>query len=835
MRKMLFMFVVLFLQSISAQMVENFDGSWTRWDDEWMNTGSSIIRTYDTNFKIEGTASLKLQWNMQAEDWGGGISFARNSDPGNFIDMSTYDTLSLSYYVEKPAKNGNCYIALILRDNPISSLYDADPSNVELWRHQIHGVLEDSVPGWHTISIPLKTVGDPLAPTSEDWKAGFNMQGSRHHNDKLDWDYIRGFYLEINTDTALHVDDGVIYLDNMVLSGSRATPLVLFNGRSAPNNVSFSVGWTGSAVVSNEEDYDNAGTGSIKWTGGSDADGGGWDGIWFSLEKTHKLGELMSTDTLQFAIKAPAGLGDFWLAFADEDNDGAGPDRMYQNVYFLEETAIGGYTNNWQLIRIPLRDFYPAGSWDPDRLPGSVDSNHVIQFRIEGNGQSVENKIVYFDNIWTGNYSLDIIAPAAPQVQALAISDYLNGILWTDVPGEKQEIYRVYTSQSPITDLNADGIEVVKFGIAEGVQTADHTLKYPLIDKDVTYYYAVVCLDNAGNESPLGLAGPVTNLAKGIAVINETAPPNFTADGNLSEWSNIKPFRMFPSDGSGHIAANTIVDNDADLSINAYLALDSANLYVAFDVTDDIISVDPNLGEWENDLPDLFIGLYNQVKLPHISYTRGKEPDYRFMFDRRRLFCGRPWVDSLILPGANYYWDEKFPSGYVVEAKIPWTTFVLVAGDSLFTPQAGMKIPLDIAVNDADATGSREGMISLSVENNDISYYDVSAWTYTWIGDKTTVGVEDQQLTVLSYSLSQNYPNPFNPTTLISYSLPKSGFVTLKVFDVLGREVTTLVNQNQNSGSYNITFNASNLSTGVYFYKLEAGEYLSIKKMLLIK
>jgi hypothetical protein len=543
----------------------------------------------------------------------------------------------------------------------------------------------------------------------------------------------------------------------------------------------------------------------------------------------------MATDTLQFAIKAPAGLGNFWLAFADDDNDGDGPDRMYQNIYYLEETAIGGYTDNWQLIRIPLRDFYPGGSWDPDRLPGSLDSNNVIQFRIEGDGQSVENKIAYFDNIWTGNYSLDIIAPAAPQVQAFVSGDYLNGIMWTDVPGEKQEIYRVYASQSPITDLNADGIEVVKFGIAEGVQTADHALKYPLIDKDVTYYYAVVCLDNAGNESPLGLGGPVTNLAKGISVINETAPLNFAADGNLSEWSNITPFRLFPSDGSGHVAANYIVSSDADLSVTAYLAVDSVNLYAAFDVNDDIISVDPNLGEWENDLPDLFIGLYNQVKLPHTSYMRGNEPDYRFMFDRRRLFCGRPWVDSLILPGANYYWDEKFPSGYVVEAKIPWTTFVLVAGDSLFKPQAGMKIPIDIAVNDADATGSREGMITLSIANNDNSYNDVSAWTYTWIGNKTTVDVKDEQMTVLSYSLLQNYPNPFNPTTQISYSLPKSGFVSLKVYDVLGREVTTLVNQNQNSGSYNITFNASNLSTGVYFYKLDAGDFLSIKKMLLVK
>ena len=85
------------------------------------------------------------------------------------------------------------------------------------------------------------------------------------------------------------------------------------------------------------------------------------------------------------------------------------------------------------------------------------------------------------------------------------------------------------------------------------------------------------------------------------------------------------------------------------------------------------------------------------------------------------------------------------------------------------------------------------------------------------------------------FAIHQNYPNPFNPTTQINYSLPKSSFVSLKVYDVLGREVATLVNQTQNNGSYNISFNANNLASGVYFYKLEAGDFISIKKMLLVK
>ncbi len=86
-----------------------------------------------------------------------------------------------------------------------------------------------------------------------------------------------------------------------------------------------------------------------------------------------------------------------------------------------------------------------------------------------------------------------------------------------------------------------------------------------------------------------------------------------------------------------------------------------------------------------------------------------------------------------------------------------------------------------------------------------------------------------------SYTLEQNYPNPFNPTTRISYSIVESGFVTLKVFDILGREVATLVNEVKPAGRFEVEFNASELPTGTYIYRLTAGNYQTINKMLLLK
>ncbi len=85
------------------------------------------------------------------------------------------------------------------------------------------------------------------------------------------------------------------------------------------------------------------------------------------------------------------------------------------------------------------------------------------------------------------------------------------------------------------------------------------------------------------------------------------------------------------------------------------------------------------------------------------------------------------------------------------------------------------------------------------------------------------------------YSLSQNYPNPFNPTTKINFAIPKQGLVTMKIYDVLGREVKTLVNEVKAAGTYTVDFNGSTLSSGVYFYKLESNGFTDIKKMMLIK
>ncbi len=102
--------------------------------------------------------------------------------------------------------------------------------------------------------------------------------------------------------------------------------------------------------------------------------------------------------------------------------------------------------------------------------------------------------------------------------------------------------------------------------------------------------------------------------------------------------------------------------------------------------------------------------------------------------------------------------------------------------------------------------------------------------TYQYCG-----GIQQTLEVTNYYSLEQNYPNPFNPVTNIKFSVPFTGNVKLVVFDVLGRETAVLLNEHRNPGVYNIDFDASHLSSGIYFYRLESGDFVQTKKMLLIK
>lgn len=102
------------------------------------------------------------------------------------------------------------------------------------------------------------------------------------------------------------------------------------------------------------------------------------------------------------------------------------------------------------------------------------------------------------------------------------------------------------------------------------------------------------------------------------------------------------------------------------------------------------------------------------------------------------------------------------------------------------------------------------------------------------ISEGSRIFVSEEEMPV-EYRLTQNFPNPFNPSTKINYQIPEGGRVTMKVYDVLGVEIATLVNREQDAGYYEIEFNAATIPSGVYFYELQIGDFREIKKMMVIR
>ena len=432
-------------------------------------------------------------------------------------------------------------------------------------------------------------------------------------------------------------------------------------------------------------------------------------------------------------------------------------------------------------------------------------------------------------------------APLPPTNIFVIPGSFTNLVTWEDVPSEANEKYNVYASMYPITDLTSPNVDLIASDILGGTQVVDHILLSPNTNQSVTYYYAINCTDFAVNVGDPGYSSSVTNTAKAVAVVSELTPA-FVADGNLAEWQSLPKFRMFSSDGSGTISPFTTITDDADCSAEAWVAIDANYLYVAFNVFDDLLYPTGLTDSWKLDSPELFIGLYDWKQSMHTSYLRGSTPDYqiRFLEGRIRNDDYTSECDTMTLEGENYFYGENFPTGYVVEARIPLVDLAtkrdrVDAETDVISVGYGARLPIDFAINDNDDGTDREGLLFYSPRNNDAGHYNPSVWSYTWLTDWWVTGAEDEGALVNKFSLAQNYPNPFNPATLIRYSIAQAGLVTLRVYDVLGREVFSLVNEEKAAGSYDVSFDASRLSSGVYLYKIESGNYQEAKKMILIK
>jgi len=165
-----------------------------------------------------------------------------------------------------------------------------------------------------------------------------------------------------------------------------------------------------------------------------------------------------------------------------------------------------------------------------------------------------------------------------------------------------------------------------------------------------------------------------------------------------------------------------------------------------------------------------------------------------------------------------------------------YITSLAASGTNIFAGGNGVFLSTNSGTTWTSAGLTNQYITSLAVSSTNIfaATYGNNVWMRP-LSEMVTVFEVSKNNLPTDYVLKQNYPNPFNPSTMIEFSIKNNSWAKLIVYDMLGREVTTLVNENKSAGTYKVKFDASHLSSGVYLYKLETNGFTQSKKMLLLK
>lgn len=491
---------------------------------------------------------------------------------------------------------------------------------------------------------------------------------------------------------------------------------------------------------------------------------------------------------------------------------------------------------------------------------------------------------IYFDYYAIGVPPAQLVdtPPAAVASVNVSNSAGTNTVTWPALDGAGG--YNVYFSESPITSVTATGVSLLGAFTADATLSQQHTLvaPHPSLAASFTGYYAVTAKSPFGAES-----APTSVSATGDLKVAENYAFEMSSDaldalygaiesGTLPPGSEIAanfpatytPFtinqeRMYDAGGIENITG------DEDLSAKLWVGFGATDqeLVLYAEVMDDQLVAPPLTagdrngstgGAWNYDTYEMAIGNYSPESfisgstngtIP--SGSMGENPDYQFRVgffrDGGGPFVHDSWTLNGEVPFSQTIIDTSASNMYRMLTIIN-TIYLRVETDDtpneLFDFPTGTEVktyPFNYAVNDADETFTRDAQASWSSKSNSNWYNTPSQWeVVAFVGKDapvyTPTSVEEPESLPFANSLDQNYPNPFNPTTNINFTLQNTANVSLEVYNVLGKKVATLVNnQTMTAGKHNFSFNATNLPSGMYLYRITAGDFTSTRKMMLIK
>ena len=441
-----------------------------------------------------------------------------------------------------------------------------------------------------------------------------------------------------------------------------------------------------------------------------------------------------------------------------------------------------------------------------------------------------------------GSLGWAFYGPGAPNLTAWFVNDMMEHTLWVMLQSNAWAGSRIYFKDDYF--VNMTGLACRRNGgVYDNVNNPTDTMWV----ENCTHIMAEGSMYKFRNY-PVGLVfinhNTFINCA-GTLIETQGFQSNVAVTNNIFVNSNIQPFRVNMTEDLSEQDADQMPTGLIDVAVLPDSLPQVDRKYL---VEDNLVYWDPKVADLATEANTNSIGGYTTWQNQAVTMntrTQGFFDDntnYPFLTEGKWYTKLPQFTDTKDLFGAQLDSLASFALNTVDTAStIILPVWRVSSTDFLY---ADWPIPVDLSYSDADLkTGSTDGLplgdlnwfptAKATFDANMASYHSA---ILTALANGTFTGVEAVGSTVpTKYTLTQNYPNPFNPTTNINFTLPKSGNVTLRVYDITGKEVATLINGYKAAQTYHVQFDGAGLASGVYFYTLHTDNFTQTKKMILMK
>lgn len=586
------------------------------------------------------------------------------------------------------------------------------------------------------------------------------------------------------------------------------------------------------------------------------------------------------------AIKLPSDNlhGKVDIKIEVRERNGTSSSHINNGTYILGYRLLS--SDGTQIIYEPENDgikyrFYtiPLDSYSHSVfVDGEATLSDPIYWLTNGNGEkeinknfTVPNNYLNTDLLDDGNYLLEIfaedtranktsqtfpitISKLPPELTyVLANEDFIK-ISWEKYIGTNLLGYRIYYSELSDSSWNLAANELTLDKESSNItfNTSSNFL-VPTSEQQLKYY--IVAIDSAGNESTK--SDVYSTISKNDDSQSVLIVDGFDRIGNFGSWDKLNhKFNLLYAQATQEAPGSYNISSCSNEAvINDSVKLENYD-FVFWFLGDESFE-DNTVVNKEQYMLATF--LQNGGKLfisgEDIGYDLDTKHDYtedsdtlfyhqylksKLMHDGLDLLFEVNGETNSVFEGLNVKFGETYASDSPddiepINGGVPIFNYTYVREDSLFRKGG-------VSFNGIFKDGIEEGaLVYLSFPFETIGNLESRNSLMEKILQQLkqeVVGIKDEKTNPTvekNYSLEQNYPNPFNPNTIINYSIKNNGHTTLRIFDILGRHIKTLVNDNLDAGSHNYIFNATEFSSGVYYYQLVSGNYIETKKMILLK